>query len=106
MWHRSLKLLSICLFGALVFGALGCEKPQKKIKKGVSDTKALIKELPHPSELSKEGIEKRVQKRQDNIDNALEKSLGEPQKTKKPANHWHGPKKWGGKKEWGGNSTH
>lgn len=101
MWHPSIKLLLACLF---VIGALGCKKQQKKLEKGVDDTKALIKELPHPSELSKKGIEKRVKKRQENIDNALEKSLGEPQNPKKPSNHWHGPKKWGGKKEWG-NST-
>lgn len=98
MWTSSPTLLCAALF---IFGAFGCEKQKQSIENGLDDTKALIKELPHPSELSKKGIEKRVKIRQENIDNALKQSLGESQKQKKPPNHWHGPKKWGGKKEWG-----
>lgn len=88
-------LLSLIVLAlALFIGA--CDKPKEA---------PALKAPPNPIKMAEDEVNKQVKARTDNIESALERSLGEPGKVDVPEDGVYRKKDWAGQKDWAGPTT-
>ena len=92
------------LYGAILIAtlgvvSLGCESPPKAPERPkVSD----LPTPPNPINLAKDEVNKRIKLREDNVNRAIERSIGESGEVNEPEDGIYRKKDWAGQKDWAG----